>query len=237
MRRRALILSLILSATGLLAGCATTLPGPVELGLQPRCEVSADGDLTLRGPTNQAMLACVQKQTPLNARRVIVSSTGGDVASALSIAEMLAPLRAEIVVRGDCHSSCANYFLPVGRRITLEPNAWIILHGSIDGHVLAQQLALGGTRELYDRQMAFAERHDVPLGWLLFRTTEEFQAGAPGRHVTGSVQTWSPEGDANIAYTVVEEAFLRSCLPRVEVTPFAASRAQRLYADAPFRAR
>ena len=236
MHRPSVILSLVLAAAGLLTGCAG-LPKPVDLGLQARCEVSADGDLTLRGFTNEAMLACVRRRTPLSAHRVIVSSPGGDVASALSIAELLAPLRAEIVVRGDCHSSCANYFLPVARRITLEPNSWIILHGSIDGHMLTRILALGGTRALYDRQMAFAEQNNVPLGWLLFRTDEEFKAGDQGRHVTGAVQTWSPDGDANIAYTVVEETFLRSCLTHVEITPFAATRSQRFYADARFRAR
>lgn len=235
-RFRTLTLSLVLGAAAACTGRAA-LAEPVEAERQTRCDASADGDLTLRGPTDAAMLACVQRYASPALRRVIVTSGGGDVNSALSIADLLAPLRAEIVVRRECHSSCANYLLPVARRITLEPDSWIILHGSIDGHALTQMLASGGDRALYERQMAFAQRHDLPLGWLLFRTDEEFRAGSPGRHVTGKIQTWSSAGDANIAYTVAEEAFLRSCLTRVEITPFAATRSQRLYTDARYRAR
>lgn len=231
-----LALSLALAAAASFSGRAA-LAERAGAALQTPCDASAAGDLTLRGPTDAAMLACVQRHASPAIRRVIVNSGGGDVNSALSIAELLAPLRAEIVVRRECHSSCANYLLPVARRITLEPDSWILLHGSIDAHALTQMLASGGDRALYDRQMAFAERFDIPLGWLLFRTDEEFRAGSPGRHVTGKIQTWSSAGDANIAYTVAEEAFLHSCLPRVEITPFAATRSQRLYADPRFRAR
>lgn len=230
------ILALALAAAAAFTGgTAVAKPAGAEPG--SRCDASASGDLTMVGPTDAAMLACVRQHASRGIRRVIVSSGGGDVNTALSIAELLAPLRAEIVVRKECHSSCANYLLPVARRITLEPDSWIILHGSIDGHALTQMLASGGDRSLYDRQMGFAQQQDLPLGWLLFRTDEEFRAGSPGSHVTGKVQTWSSAGDANIAYIVVEEAFLRSCLPRVEITPFATRRLQRLYTDARFRTR
>lgn len=229
----------------LAAGCAA-LPGRVDLGLVPRCEVSADGDLTLRGSTNGAMLACVQQHAPLSARRVILSSQGGDVSSALSIAEMLQPLRAEMIVRRDCHSSCANYFLPVARRIVVEPGAWVILHGSIDGHMLARMEALAAERAvtfdfraLHDRQMAFAARNDISLGWLSYRTDAEFNDGVRGRHQTGSVETWKTEDarEATIAYIVVEESMMRSCLGEVDIAPFVDTRVQRAYADRRLRTR
>lgn len=230
---------------GLISGCAT-LPGRVDLGLVPRCDVSAEGDLTLRGSTNAAMLACVQQHSPLAARRVILDSQGGDVASALSIAELLQPLQAEMVVRHNCHSSCANYFLPVARRIVVEPGAWVILHGSIDGHMLASMEALAAEkgvifdfRALHDRQMAFAARNDISLGWLSYRTDAEFRAGDRGRHQTGTVETWKAEDprEASIRYMVVEEAFMRSCLGNVDIAPFVDTRVQRAYADRRLRAR
>ena len=242
---RAWVLLCLVVFGGVISGCAT-IPGRVDLGLVPRCEVSAEGDLTLRGSTNAAMLACVQRHTPLSARRVILNSQGGDVASALSIAELLQPLQADMIVRRNCHSSCANYFLPVARRIVVEPGASVILHGSIDGHMMARMEALAAEkgvtfdfRALHDRQMAFAARNDISLGWLSYRTDVEFRAGSDGRHLTGAAETWKAEDprEANIAYIVVEEAMMRNCLGNVEIAAFEDTRVQRAYTDRRLRTR
>jgi hypothetical protein len=64
-----------------------------------------------------------------------------------------------------------------------------------------------------DRQKAHAARHGVGWGWYVYRenATQDrspYLAGTPG----WDLPQWR--------FILVEEALLRSCLPRVEVEPF-----------------
>jgi hypothetical protein len=174
------------------------------------------------------MLACVQRHAGRSVRRVVVESEGGPVRFAIPVARLMAPLRVELVVRGRCNSSCANYLLPVARRVTLEPGAMILLHGGMDEHMLAK----GAARDDYDLEQSFAAQHRVPLGWLLFRTAEEYAQGSLGRYVSGgpSADPEALEGreaPPSMKALLVEEDFLRSCLKEVELTPFRDTLAQR----------
>ncbi|WP_339915107.1 hypothetical protein [uncultured Brevundimonas sp.] len=169
--------------------------------------------------------------TSPGAATVRVRSPGGNVVTAMKIAERLHAMNAEFVVDGYCESSCANYFLPVARRIVVEPGARIVLHGSSDEHLLAKS----GQIEPFQQQRAFAERFHVPLGWLLYRTEAEFQAGSNGRHVSGAVDT--PPGDDRVVYIVVEERFLRSCYPHLDIEFRSETYTDRMRRDAPFRNR
>lgn len=175
------------------------------------------------------MLNCVEASP--GAAVVRVRSPGGNVVTAMQIAERLHSMNAELVIDGYCESSCANYFLPVARRIVVEPGARIVLHGSIDEHMLAKS----GQSGPFEQQRAFAERFHVPLGWLLYRTEAEFQAGSNGRHVSGTVDT--PPGDDRVAYIVVEERLLRSCYPRLDIEFRSETYTERMRRDAPFRNR
>lgn len=223
--RRPLGVLAVATGASILAACASIMPtnGPRNL-----CSLS-DGILTLRGPTDQVMFDCLKASSA--ARIVRVRSPGGSVTTAMQIAERLHGMNAELVIDGYCESSCANYFLPVARRVVVEPGARIVLHGSSDEHMLEKS----GQRGPFEQQRAFAERFHIPLGWLLYRTEAEFQAGSNGRHVSGAVDT--PPGDDRVAYIVVEEQFLRSCYPHLDIEFRSETYTDRMRRDAPFRNR
>lgn len=212
---------------GLILASACASIGP-EASPGGRCSFS-NGVLELRGATDQAMLDCVDSSPPASV--VKITSQGGNVTTAMQIAERLHAMNAELIIEGYCESSCANYFLPVSRRVVVEPGARIVLHGSIDEHMLAKT----GQADVFERQRAFVARFDLPLGWLLYRTHAEFLAGGNGQHVSGAIDT--PPGDDRVAYIVVEERFLRSCYPRLDIDFRPETYTDRIRRDARFRAR
>ena len=230
--------TLCIAAAAALTSCVSALPG-VPSAWTPvmsaqRCGL-AGGVLRLTGPTDAAMLDCVEALGRIQADTVVLSSSGGRVDTAIRIAERLQPLHAEMVVADGCHSSCANYFLPVARRIRLEPGALILLHGSIDAMFVGEYPGAAG---LAEQQANFAATHDVHLGWLLYRTPEEGARRAASAHLTGRQETWRAQsGEARIRMVAVEEMMLRSCLPDVEVVPFVDTFTQRARADAGLRRR
>lgn len=198
------------------------------------CETGRAGELILSGETNAEMLACVAAIAETPVRRVMVDSPGGPVLPAMEIADLLSRWRPEVVVRRQCNSSCANYILPVAGRISLAPGAVVLLHGSIDDNIRTA----GGERE-YERQLRFARRHRVPLGWLLFRTRDEQAQGGLGAHVDGRPGFAPPADAAPLPWRqlLVEEDFIRSCLDGPAIAPFEGTGAQRARRDARYRAR
>jgi hypothetical protein len=103
----------------------------------------------------------------------------------------------------------------------------VTLHGSIDDSFLAQNPAAADTHRL---QREFASKHGVPYGWLLFRTAADWANQSLGPHVSGAVERFGASR-ITVRQFLVEEAFLRSCLPKVEVTPFRNTLAQRVYRE------
>src|SRR5690606_1452550 len=130
--------------------------------------------------------------------------------AAMDIAELLERLTLTVRVRDRCYSSCANYFLPLAKRLIVEPGATIVLHGGADPLLLSNVIGerrrrvreirslhpdLSGEeaeagaeagearrRELNDRQRGFAERHNVGPGWFLYREAGDEDVG---RWLTG----------------------------------------------------
>lgn len=212
-----------------LCGCISMNPG---LGGGPPCAMTSDGDLLLRGSTTEPMLACVRALKTAPVKRVVLDSNGGPVAVAVQIGEILADYHAEMVIRGQCNSSCANYFLPVARKITVEAGSLVLLHGSLDDNTLAQTAGdPAKTRQQYDAQMAYVERHHIHRGWLMMRSAEDFAARRPSQYVSGQIGQPFLAGASSIKAMLVEEVFMRSCLPDVEITPFKDTMAQRVYVD------
>lgn len=208
-----------------------------------RCEQVSATTFVLEGPVNEAMAECVRANLASTTTELVVDSGGGDLRHALDIAERLEPLTLTVRVRERCYSSCANYFLPLAQRLIVEPGAAVILHGGADPKFLHEgmverraqrvreimreanvdraeaearyEIAVEGVRVLMARQQAFAARHNVGLGWFLYREAGDRDVGrwltgrrGPKPHLFG----WS--------YLLVEEPMLRSCLPDVEIEPF-----------------
>ena len=207
-----------------------------------RCEQASATTFVLEGPVNQAMTDCVRARLAPTTTELVVNSGGGDIRQALDIAELLEPLRLTVRVRERCYSSCANYFLPLAQRLIVEPGAAIVLHGGADPQFLRNEMEarerrvreimrearvdraeaetryaaiVDGIRALIERQRAFAARHNVGLGWFLYREEGDRDVGrwlsgerGPKPHLFG----WR--------LMLVEEPMIRSCLPDVEIEPF-----------------
>lgn len=214
-----------------LGGCISMNPG---LGWGPPCEITKEGDLLLRGNTTEPMLACLQKADLKPVKRIVADSNGGPVVVAVQIGELLAGLHAEMIVRGQCNSACANYFLPVARKITVESGSLVLLHGSIDDAALANATLAAQVDNLpeeYDQQMVFVDKHRIPRGWLLMRDAEEHKAKRGSKFTAGQIAQPFTEGKVNVKALLVEETFMRSCLPDIEITPFDKTIAQRIYTE------
>lgn len=208
-----------------------------------RCEQVDAGTFLLEGPVNEAMTECVRAHLAPTTTELVVNSGGGDIRQALDIAELLEPLTLTVRVRERCYSSCANYFLPLARRLIVEPGAAVVLHGGADPQFLQGQMLerrerrvrdimrdagvdraeaetryethVEGLRTLIERQQAFAARHNVGMGWFLYREEGDRDVG---RWLTG--ERGAKPHLFGWRYMLVEEPMLRSCLPDVEVEPF-----------------
>lgn len=229
-------------ALGLVAAALAGAQSPAEDD-PTRCEQANATTFVLEGPVNEAMAECVRVHLSPTTTELVVDSGGGDVRYALDIAERLEPLSLTVRVRDRCYSSCANYFLPLGRRVIVEPGAAIVLHGGADPKFLREGMLeqresrireimrdarvdraeaearydtmIEGIRTLIDRQQAFAARHNVGMGWFLYREEGDRDVG---RWLTG--RRGPKPHPFGWALLLVEEPMLRSCLPDIEIEPF-----------------
>jgi len=83
---------------------------------------------------------------------IVLDTQGGDVAASHRIGRRLFRDKARIVVDGECSSSCANYFAPLGhRKLYVTEGSFIALHGvpprDLWSFVDAQRIAAGKTVE------------------------------------------------------------------------------------------
>ncbi|MFC5345492.1 hypothetical protein ACETK8_07035 [Brevundimonas staleyi] len=222
---------------GLLGGCASTRsftyegPDHVRTGA---CEQRSPEVFAISGEIDAELAQCVRDNFADTTRELALDTEGGSVEAALDIVEVIQGHDLTMRVEGECNSSCANYFLPLAERIVVEPNAMILLHGSVDpwtihrwrerkAEFMAMQTGRGRTVEeaetsfqqlltdaeaLIVRQAAFADRHGVRPGWLLYR-------------VPGSRQVVGLSDQPTRAVAIlVEERMMRSCLPGVEIAPY-----------------
>lgn len=208
-----------------------------------RCEQIDAATFLLEGPVNETMADCVRARLAPTTTELVVDSGGGDIKQALDIAELLEPLTLTVRVRKRCYSSCANYFLPLAERLIVEPGATIVLHGGVDPQLVQDEMlerrdrrvreimresrvsrteaearyeeSVERVRALIDRQKAFAARHNIGLGWFLYREEGDRDVG---RWLTG--RRGPKPHPFGWALLLVEEPMLRSCLPDVEFEPF-----------------
>lgn len=222
----------------LLCGCATSRPFAMRSADEVRtgvCEQRSPEVFAITGEIDAALASCVRAEFAETTSVLVLDTMGGNVEAALDIAELIAGRQLTMRVEGECNSSCANYFLPLARRIEMAPNAMVLLHGGVDPWTIDlwrsrraefEAMRMGQADDGSDdgfarfadlaertaaRQAAFADRHDVSPGWLLYRT--------PGsRNVAGLSRT--PSGSLAL---LVEERMMRSCLPSVEIAPYQTS--------------
>ena len=227
----------LLLSVGLLAGCASTRSFTREASDHIRtggCEQRSPEVFSISGEIDAELATCVRETFADTTRVLALDTEGGSVEAALDIVDILEDRGLTMRVEGECNSSCANYFLPLARRIEVEPDAVVLLHGSVDPWTIhrwhtrkAEFIALetdhGRTVEeaeasfdemiakaeaLVERQSAFASRHGVQPGWLLYRVPGSADVAGLSNRPT------------QVVAILVEEQMMRSCLPGVDIAPF-----------------
>ncbi len=101
--------------------------------------------------------------------RLVISSGGGSVSAALDMALAVHERRLDVDVPRVCHSSCANYIFPAGRRKTVGRPGAVAWHGNIThalylhqaGKETLDQQPLDSARELAAREARFYRRIGV----------------------------------------------------------------------------
>jgi hypothetical protein len=233
---RAAIPSLVVAVV-LLTGCATSAPFTTATSPDDRtgaCEQRTAEVFAITGAIDAELTRCVRESFAESTRELVLNSEGGSIEAALDIAEVLQGRNLTMRVEDECNSSCANYFLPLARRIEIGPEAMVLLHGSIDPWTIdrmrsnkpafmAMQARNGRSAEqaetdfagliskseaLATRQAEFTRRHAVAPGWMLFRMPGSEDIPGLINHPT------------DVKAILVEEPMLRSCLPNVEIAPY-----------------
>lgn len=177
---------------------------------QSSCNRPSPDTLVVSGEIGASLAECVDRLFSDAITQLVLDSRGGSAAFALDIAEKLEGRRLTMIVRGECNSSCANYFLPLASTLVVEPGAVILIHGGVDPALVAQAESRNGStdvealRKTAERQADFVSRNDVPPGWLLYR-----DAGSTA--VEGLDGAWGDFNAATKAW-LVEERMARSCL-------------------------
>lgn len=124
-----------LLASTLLCGEVSARPPTGEqlsaLSKRQRCDAPAPRQVRFSG--DSAKLAdCLERLGQTEIAELRITSGGGDAWDTLEIAKKLRGHLDLVVVDGMCASSCANYLLPVAKRVRVEPHAYVLLHGSIE---------------------------------------------------------------------------------------------------------
>jgi hypothetical protein len=121
----------------------------------PSARVAVSGDaVTFRGRIDEASVArFLESLQDPGIRRLVITSPGGDVASALEMAQAVFERALDIEVPDECLSSCANYIFPAGRRKLLGHPRAVGWHGNMT-HVL--YLAQTGQESWGEGQMQAA---------------------------------------------------------------------------------
>lgn len=91
-----------------------------------------DGVLDLRGPVNKAMRELFNNAVArADVTTVRISSQGGDAVEAIQIGTTMQARGIDVVVRGMCLGSCAQYIFIAGRRRQIEPGGLVAFMASI----------------------------------------------------------------------------------------------------------
>lgn len=187
-------------------------PARADVCAQPTPET-----FVIDGVIDAALTACVERTFAPTTTQLILTSRGGKAGEAMKIAERFEGRRLTMTVKGECNSSCANYFLPLAGRLIIEPGAVIVVHGGVDPSLISRTQASANGMvgdgvdldALASQQRAFMTRNQINPGWLLYR-----EAGSTAvERLDGA---WA-DFDARTRAWLVEETMAKSCLPDTEV--------------------
>lgn len=100
---------------------------------------------------------------------VVLDTPGGDMAASLRIGRRMFADKAQIIVDGECSSSCANYLAPLGhRKLHVTEGSFIAIHGvpprDLFGFIDARRIAAGKSVEeaVADPTLFFSWQNEYP---------------------------------------------------------------------------
>lgn len=85
----------------------------------------------MAGETHRDLVSCVEGSGLKFIDHLYITSRGGDAWRTLTFALAYKGRIHNVVVRGLCASSCANYIVPLAVNLVVEPRSYILLHGAI----------------------------------------------------------------------------------------------------------
>jgi hypothetical protein len=126
-----------------LSACATRRPVPA----QPLLSL-ADGTLTYNGPILRHSFDQLQAAVGSQPVRTLkIRSGGGDVEVAIRIARWVHANGIDVVVDGNCFSSCANYIFPAGNVKYIVGDGILGWHGTIEHRLYQHAHGLRGVEK------------------------------------------------------------------------------------------
>lgn len=96
-------------------------------------DVGVEGNyIYFRGPiTKESSMALLREVNFSRKKKLIIQSEGGNVDDALIISDEIKKKSINLIIRGYCASSCANYILPSAKKAYLEKGSIVLFHGDV----------------------------------------------------------------------------------------------------------
>lgn len=112
------------------------------VSLSCESKLAVDGDrVDLSGCISRATAQRFSSAVSAQTRTLFVRSEGGDIEAGLAIANVIRRNNLSVVVRGYCHSTCANYIIAAARHAAAESGSSILFHG--DARTSLREMAAG----------------------------------------------------------------------------------------------
>lgn len=192
-----------------------------------RCEQPRPGHVVYAGESPK-LADCLASLKLSEIDELRISSRGGPADATLDLARRLADKVDSVIVDGLCASSCANYLLPIAKRLVVEPGSLVLLHGSIDVEQVSEYL--DKNRDALRDQASGASAADVDkaLERLLAETRRDAMEQAQFEDDRLSCRDWLdpdlqfPPGEVpeRLEYLVVTKAMAERCLKQTRVERF-----------------
>lgn len=99
-----------------------------------------------------------------------INSQGGEVVSAIRIAELVSKAQLMLIVDGECSSSCANYIFPAAKRKIVTKGSVVAIHGGIEAikqrYNLRTEMELNYFEYAVKKQTEFYSQLHMTSSWL-----------------------------------------------------------------------
>jgi hypothetical protein len=192
-----------------------------------RCEQPRPGYVVYTGDSDK-FSECLQLLGMKEIAELRINSRGGDIPLTLQLGQSLIGRIDVLIVDGLCASSCANYILPTARRLIVEPDSLVVLHGSIDVRQVAAYLeanrekfmaqAAGMTSEQMDQEFkrVLAEVEDQAKHQAAF----EAQRLSCGDWLNPNLHFQPADLPSGFKYMIVTSSMASRCLKETRVERF-----------------